>query len=141
MPDCILVNDVINIANCLVILNPSTISYLELAWPNKLFYVLSHIRLDIIIPVLEKNNFCYEVFSCLGLTKSLVHRVEDGFGASLVHCIEKICGAEVEIFEFVIVVEPECIEMRMEGDIEFFVIWSAFLCEGQSEDKDETNLG
>jgi hypothetical protein len=123
----ILINDIINIANCLIVLNPATISYLELAWLDEFFYFLSHLRSDIIIPVLEKNNFSYEVFSCFRLAKSFVHRVKYGFGASLVHCIKKLCGTEVEIFKFIIVVEPECIEMGMKRYIEFFFVWSAFL--------------
>lgn len=71
---------------------------------------------EVLIPILEEDDFCDEVFPGGGLGECLEHGVEDGLGVSLVHLIEEGGRFKVDVFEFGVSVEPEGVEVGVEGD-------------------------
>ncbi len=128
MSNCILVNNVVHIANCLVIFNPSSICYLQLPITYKLSDFSLHIIWDELIPVFKKNYLSYKIFSFRVSLKGRIHRIENSFRISLIHCIEESCWSKVDIFELIVSIEPESIQMWMKGYEKFLIFWFAWLC-------------
>ena len=61
--DCILIDDIINIADSFIILDPSSVGYLELTIFDELFYFLFAGAGEVIVPIFEEDGFSYEIFS------------------------------------------------------------------------------
>lgn len=133
MPDSVLINNIIDIANCLVILHPSSIGYFQLSRTNELLHFLLHLLIYELVPIFEKNNFSDKILALRVLLKSCVHRIEDSFGISLIHLKEEVSRPKVNIFELVIGIEPEGIQMRMERNQKFFIVRAALLTHANSQ--------
>lgn len=71
---------------------------------------------EIFIPILEEDDFGDEVFPGGELGESLEHGVEDGLGVSLVHLVEEGGRFKVDVFEFDVGIQPEGVEVGVEGD-------------------------
>ena len=63
MTDCILIDDIINIADSFIILDPSSVCDLELTIFDELFYFLFASAGEVIIPIFEEDDLSYEIFS------------------------------------------------------------------------------
>ena len=61
--DCILIDDIINIADSFIILDPSSVRYLELTIFDELFYFLFAGAGEVIVPIFEEDGLSYEIFS------------------------------------------------------------------------------
>lgn len=127
MPNGVLINDIIDIANRLIILHPSSIGDLQLSLFKQFFDLFLLVLVEIVVPILEEYHFRNEVFSCCVLAKCFKHRVEYSFRVPLIHRVQKSSGSEVNILEIIVSIKPEGIEMRVEGDQELLTILRAFL--------------
>lgn len=134
MSECVLIDDIVNITNCLVIFYPSPVCYFQLTISNKLSYFGLHFSWDGIIPVFQKYYLSYKIFPFRISFKRSIHWVEYCFGISLIHCIEKSCWPEVEIFEFIVSVEPKSIHMRVKSNKKLLVVGLALLSVNESYD-------
>ena len=114
--DSILINDVIIVADCFIVFNPSTVSNLKLSIFQQLRDLILFLFVQVIIPILKENNLCYEVLPVGRINQGIKHGVEDSFRVPLVHGIEEPDWSKVDIFELFIGVEPKCIKMGMKGD-------------------------
>ncbi len=115
MAHSILVDDIINVAHCLIVLYPSAVCEIQLSLFEQLLHLIFLISCEVVIPIFEKDHFGNEVFAGSVANKGIEHGVEDGLGVALVHSIEKTSRAEVNVLEVVIRIKPEGIQMRMEG--------------------------
>lgn len=130
MSYCILINNIVDVANCFVIFNPPSICYFQLSIANELSDFSFHIIWDKVIPVFEKYDFSDKIFSFFVGFKGWVHGIENSFRISLIHCIKKSCWSEVDIFELIVSVEPEGIQVWMKSDEKFLVLRFALLGSG-----------
>lgn len=119
--DCVLVQNIIHVANSLVIFDPSAIRYLQLTILYKFFDLFLFIRTKIFVPIFEKEYFSHKIFSALVFSQGLIHRVENSFGVTLVHGVKKSSWSKIDVFEFVVGVEPKGIEVRMEAYKELLI--------------------
>ena len=85
MTDCILIDDIINIADSFIILDPSSVCDLELTIFNELFYFLFAGAREVVIPIFEEDNLSYKIFSLGAGGQTCQHWVEYLFSISLVH--------------------------------------------------------
>ena len=113
--DGVLVDDVINVANSLVVLDPPAIGQVQLALFEQSFHLLLLVGREIVVPILEKYHLRHEVFPLGVAGKRFEHGVENCFGVALVHGVEETSRTEVYAFEVIVSIQPECIEMRVEG--------------------------
>ena len=61
--DCILIDDIINIADSFIVLDPSSVGDLELTVFDELFYFLFAGVGEIFVPIFEEDGFSHEIFS------------------------------------------------------------------------------
>ena len=116
--DSVLVEYVIDVTDCLVVLDPSAVGDLELAFLDEFLYLFLLVVVEGVVPILEEDDLGHEILSDCAAGKCLFHGVEDGLGIALIHSVEEAGGTEVNVFEIVVGVQPEGIEMRVEGDEE-----------------------
>jgi hypothetical protein len=124
---CVLIDDIIDVTDCLVVFDPSSVRDLQLTIFEKLSQLVFLGLRKHVVPVLEEDHFGDKIFALGILLQGLEHRVEDGLAVALVHCVQETSWSEIYVFEFVVRIEPEGVEMGMERDIEFLVIRSADL--------------
>ena len=127
MAHCVLIKDIVNITNCLVVLNPSSVCYLQLTVLYKLLYLIFLGVLKTVIPIFEEYPFGHKIFSGSVALKPIYHGVKYLFSISLVHGVEESFGSKVDIFEFIISVEPIGVQMWMERYEEFVILKTALL--------------
>lgn len=133
MPNGVLINDIIDIANRLIILHPTSIRHLQLPLFEQFFDLFLLILVEIVVPILEEYDLRNEVFAGCVLAQCLKHRVEYSLRVPLIHSVQKSSGSEVNILEIIVSIKPEGIEMRVEGDQELLTILRAFLADSQSK--------
>ena len=61
--DCILIDDIINIADSFIILDPSSVGYLELTIFDELFHFLLAGVGEVIVPIFKEDGLSHKIFS------------------------------------------------------------------------------
>ena len=79
MPNGVLINDIIDVANRLVILHPASVGHLQLSLFKQFFDLFLLILVEIVVPILEEYDLRNEVFAGCVLAKCFKHRVEYSF--------------------------------------------------------------
>lgn len=95
----ILVNNIVKVAYCLVVFDPSSIGNLKLIVGQQALNFKLMLMIEIFIPILKEHYFGDEILSGCILRESQEHRVKDSFRVPLVHFVEKGGGSEVDVFE------------------------------------------
>ena len=134
--DGVLVDDVINVANSLVVLDPPAIGQVQLTLFEQFFHLFLLIGRQIVIPILEKHHLRHEVFSLSVAGKRFEHRVENSFGVALVHSVEESSRTEVYAFEVIVSIQPKCIEVRVEGHQKLLRIFGTLRVGGAGEERE-----
>jgi hypothetical protein len=117
----ILVNDVVDVAHGLVVFDPASVGDLQLSALDELLDLLFPLCREILVPVLEEDYFCHEVFAEGVFQQAVQHRVEDCLGVALVHRVKEAGRPEVDVLELVVSVQPEGVEVGVESDEELLV--------------------
>ena len=60
----VLIQDIIEVTDCLIILYPPSVRQFKLPIFNQFLHLFSLSLGYILIPIFEKNNLCYKIFSC-----------------------------------------------------------------------------
>lgn len=87
--DCILIEDVIKITYCLVVLDPTSVGYLQLPIMQQLCHLSFLCRSDIVKPILEEDYLSCEELAFTVFGKGCQHRVVYCFRIALIHLVQE----------------------------------------------------